>query len=306
MEARGGLVLARGKGGEGLAERSPEGGGGRILNPQRDGDELYAPRPEASILLLVEHITLDSFRPRVSQVIETLHLKFNTHLERVCRWCKGFVHIPVLIVACMVVVLALIDGVALIAIVHHLGSHSRGIGRAITPSESGLGDIAIVFHDAVEAVTDGSLVKHDIAIEDDIPWAHRTQVSLDTLGDVARYGHPTEDIRYGEEVVFGGKTDEDASHLSAIARGDGHIDVPIFRERVLHVEPTAIKECLIVCVHDIVRLGAVMSAKETRGYYPRKPIALPARLVVEEVAKMNRTTPIEVVAVFGHRITMEA
>ena len=206
----------------------------------------------------------------------------------------------------MVVVLALIYGVALIAIAHHLGNNSRGIGRAVTPSESDIGDIAIVGHDSVEAVTDGSQVKHDIAIEGEIPWAIRTQVSLDTLGDVARDGHPTEDIRYGEEVGFGGKMDEDAFHLSAIDRGDGHIDVPIFRERVLHGESTAIEECIPVGFMDISRLGAIVSAKETCGYYPRKPIALPSRLVVEEVAHHIRPIAIEVVAIGGHRITMEA
>ena len=106
--------------------------------------------------------------------------------------------------------------------------------------------------------------------------------------------------------MFGGKTDEDASHLSVIARGDGYIDVPIFRERVLHGESTAIEECIIVGVIDIGRLGAIMSAKETRGYYPRKPISFPSRLVVEEVAHHIGAITIEVVAIFVHRITMEA
>ena len=112
-------------------------------------------------------------------------------------------------------------------------------------------------------------------------------------------------MRYGEEVGFGAKMDEDASHLSAIGRGDGHIYKTIFRERVLHGESTAIEKRLIVGVIDIGRLGGIMSAKETCGYYPRNPIALPSRLVVEEVAKMHRTIPIEVVAIFFHRITME-
>ena len=206
----------------------------------------------------------------------------------------------------MVAVHPLIDGAALIAIVHHIGNVHRGFGRAITPSECDTFDMVEVVLEAGKLLTYLASRRKVVPIKFDVLGACRTQVSLDTIRECTIYGHTPQDATDCEKVTPIIQSRKDAQHLSAIAHSDGHIDKTIFRERVLHGESTAVKECISVGFIYIGRLGAIMSAKETRRYYPRKPIALPFRLVVEEVAKMYRTIPIEVVAIFGHHITMEA